>query len=213
LLDARDRNDPFKLFEDDGDDEGDEDDEDDEVPEPMLDSGTGPFATSHGKWDDPTTQPNFQQPMDWHISSTYTAEEQAAAEAREQAELDAIVETDAVAENVYEDDVYDFVNYDSGEIDPDRPTPEPKTTMPTSWQEFQFLQAQVSRFAQPSSEVAERLTEEQLQTAKALEEQLQSFYPTFKNILAEGWKLSYNPAVEEAGLFVTELRGTAERKA
>jgi hypothetical protein len=43
----------------------------------------GPFATSlgmrDGRWDDPAAEPSFLEREDWHISSTYTKEQLAAA--------------------------------------------------------------------------------------------------------------------------------------
>jgi len=189
----------FVLDED--DDEYDDDDED--IPEAQLDTGMGPFATTLGSWDDENAEPDFLQKNDWHISSTYTAAEREEIDRQEQEQLDQILDVAAEDTTVFAESNYKYIKYDEGEVDLDASSTA-KTKMPTSWQEYQFLQREVANFA--NGEGAAGLTQKQLETAAALEQQLQDFYPVFKNILDEGWRLDFNPVVDEAGVFVSKLR-------
>jgi hypothetical protein len=82
---------------------------------------------------------------------------------------------------LYAADDYEFVKYDKGEIDPEPYVPSHR--MPTSWQEYQALQARVQAIA---GETTGGCTKAERKRAAAMARQLEVFYPSFKAILAEG---------------------------
>lgn len=116
--------------------------------------GLGPFASTLGRWDSSEGEPDFLQEMDWHPTSKMSAEERAAAEAEliHEGENDeeiaaALLGKDGFSEETssssegYVEQTYEYIKYcDDFEIP--EVHPEPKTRMPSTWQEYQFLQEQ-----------------------------------------------------------------------
>lgn len=144
----------------------------------------GPFASSlgirDGRWDDPAAEPAFLECEDWHVSSTYTADDLAAA-AEEEARLSLPAEVEVEEELLFAADDYEFVKYDKGEITPE--PFQPSHRMPTSWQEYQALQKRVLAIA---GETTGGCTPAERSKAATMAADLELFYPSFKAILAEG---------------------------
>ena len=72
-----------------------------------------------------------------------------------------------------------------------------KLKMPSSWQEYQFLQGQVTALVN-----AESLSSAERSAAGNHEHALMDYYSEFKAILNEGWRLENNPVVVAAVEFV-----------
>lgn len=171
--------------------------------------GTGPYTVSHGVPINETDRnPPFLTNQDWHISGSYGLEKIAEIGSRQQADVDAIIErTD---EDKREDPfaTKEYMQLEFGEPADDRQphVDEPKsaTPMPSSWQEFQFLQQSVAKYAQ----VTERLPvpAADIAVAEDFGEKLDEIYPVFKNVISEGWDFVFDPEIEEAGLFVKRMR-------
>jgi hypothetical protein len=159
--------------------------DDEQLGDPRLRQfDVGPFATSlgirEGRWDDPAAEPAFLEREDWHVSSTYTADDLVAA-AEEEARLSVPAEEVEDAELLFAQDEYEFVKYDRGEISPE--PFHPVNRMPTSWQEYQALQKGLRAIA---GETTGGCTPSERSKAATMAAQLEVFYPSFKAILAEG---------------------------
>jgi len=179
--------------------------------------GLGPFASTLGKWDASAGEPDFLQEMDWHPASRMSAAERAAAEAvlleeeEEEGQTAAFLEQTgdsdqiALASETYVEPAYEYIKY-CEDFEIPEVHPSPKTRMPASWQEFQFLQEQVANFLD-----APEIEEKQRADARKHAEELSKLYPTFKDVLAYGWTLDFHPVVDAAGIFVAEMRQKARQ--
>jgi len=98
------------------------------------------------------------------------------------------------------------VRYDKGSAD--RAVYAPKHAMPRSWQEYQALQARVEAIA---GETIGDCTAQERAQANEFMQKLQEFYPSFKSILAEGWRLDGDPTVDDAIDFVIQLEARGVR--
>ena len=117
-------------------------------PPETLDESDGPFATTLGEWDGEGDKPNYQLPMDWHITSTFDEEQKAAAQMEAEAAVanpdtgveESIVNPDELWAPVepYEEPKFSFMEYESG--NPEPMNLKSTTAMPKSWQEYQYLQ-------------------------------------------------------------------------
>ena len=162
---------------------------------------TGPYWSSLGEPDSTTgVRPPYLRRDDWHISSTYTAEERARIAAEEQAVIDSVViempDDDEDDEKTYEEL---FGNKEYMELEDVTHTGETATAsveLPNTWQAYQALQGQIGALA-----TAEGLPASVRDEAAALEPKLADFYETFREILKEGWKLENAPDVEVAVKF------------
>jgi len=197
-------------------------------PEPLpgnprrFSEGTGPFSTSHGV---PMTEEeeglNYMTAKDWHVSASYTKEQRAQAiEADEQVvaaaaglaavEKEEETKEEAIAASQAFFAPKPYMETDEGDLPPDRPEPwdaaPPKVPMPTSWQEYQFLQAQVATYAAEQTDLAQPVPAKDRAEAEDLTRKLGEVYPVFKTILAEGWEFDYDPDVEAAGLFIVRMK-------
>lgn len=185
--------------------------------------GTGPFSTSHGvPMTEADEEVNFMTAKDWHVSASYTKEQrEQAAEENEQA-LEAAAGNVAI-ENVRVETKEEaisasqeffapkpYMDTDEGDLPAGRPDPwdaEPsKVPMPTSWQEFQFLQTQVTTYSEEQTDFAVPVPAKDIAEAEDLTRRLGDVYPVFKTILSEGWEFDYDPDVEAAGLFVVRMK-------
>jgi len=153
--------------------------------------------------------PPFLTNQDWHVSGSYALDKIAGIREREQADLDAVIER--TEEEKREDPfaVKKYMQVEEGESTDDGPPvhevePVSRTPMPSSWQEFQFLQQSVAKYAHGSNELP--VSAEDLKYAEDFGLKLDEIYPVFKNILTEGWEFLFDPEVEEAGLFVQRMR-------
>lgn len=171
---------------------------------------TGPFWTSLGEPDVNTgVRPPYLRRDDWHISSTYTAEERAAVEEAEAAHIAASAETVTIDvagaaiddPNATYEDIFKPGEY--MQLGPDIETTAEASnyTMPNTWQTYQQLQADVAELAQKDD-----LSAEVRSVAATHAENLAGFYGTFKDILAQGWTLLNDPGVEGAVKFVEDHR-------
>jgi len=172
-----------------------------------IELGLGPFASSLGKWDG-EGDPNFLQSMDWHPASKMTPEQRAAAEEellREDEEEEELAAMALAAEDIidgaspgYVEAEYEYISFcDDFEIPEEHP--QPKTRMPSTWQEYQFLQEQVATFAESADLETDR------EQAGKHESSLKELYDTFKDVLAYGWSLDFHPDVDEAAVFVSRM--------
>lgn len=170
----------------------------------------GPFWSSLGEPDVTTgVRPSYLRRDDWHISSTYTAEEREAFEREEQEFVmtGGNVEVPAEGEVI---DIETLVDYDPlrelpyMELDDEvaSGTQPSKMPMPQSWQEYQSLQEQLREYADAGSTASASDREEAARHAESLD----AFYETFKAVLAEGWTLCNNPAVEESASFLIRMK-------
>jgi len=172
---------------------------------------TGPFWSSLGEPDESTgVRPPYLRRDDWHISSTYTAEERAAVAEAEAAHIAAASAKSEVAVDAYSKR-YDDPNATYETLHPPKEfmklgpdvaesanTMQPsKFTMPSSWQTYQQLQADVAELAQ-NNDLSAKVRSE----AATHAEKLAGFYDTFKDVLAAGWTLERNVEVEAAVEFV-----------
>jgi hypothetical protein len=172
--------------------------------------GTGPYTVSHGVPINETDRnPPFLTNQDWHISGSYDLEKIAEIGLRQQADVDAVVER--TEEDKREDPfaTKEYMQLEFGEPADDGQQPhleEPKsaTPMPSSWQEFQFLQQSVAKYAQGT----ERLPVPAADIAHAEDfvEKLDEIYPVFKTVISEGWDFVFDPDIEQAGVFVQRMR-------
>jgi len=172
--------------------------------------GTGPYTVSHGvPIDENETNPSFLTANDWHISSSYTAQQLEEITSREQGENDAAAgRTAELDENMLEDP---FATKEYMVLDQDEPEgtgphevePQPKTPMPSSWQEFQFLESSVARYMSADALPVPAGDQEE---AKEFGHKLAEIYPGFMNVLSEGWEFVYDPDVEGAGLFLQRMK-------
>ena len=166
---------------------------------------TGPFWSSLGEPDVSTgVRPSYLRRDDWHISSTYTAEERAAVEGDEQAYIESL-ESAAVTVEVPEEEEEEedwqafFAEKEFMETEPGPPAQMGKKsehTMPDSWQDYQTLQERVAELAS-----REALSADERAAAAHHEEELNGFYVTFKDVIELGWTLNNNDAVSEAMSF------------
>lgn len=150
------------------------------IPDQMLADRRGPYFATLGEPDEQTGErPDFLRRDDWHPSSRYTTEERTAL---------AFADAQAAAEGATDewDNVDAIVPLEEEEFhenfDPiDCVEKIACCSMPTSWQEYQGLVQQVKEVqADPAA------TATQHEEAARLLLGLDRFYPTFKNILAEG---------------------------
>ena len=149
------------------------------------------------------TRPPYLRRDDWHISSTYTAEER---EAEENAEADYIesvaIETpEDEIELVEDEDPFREREYMRYEAEVAQGAAKSEFRMPQTWQEYQFMQEQIAAFA--SEELLSAAEREQ---ALRHEESLKEFYTQFKVIIFEGWELMNNPGVEAAAEYIVQMR-------
>lgn len=193
------------------------------VPLPGLprrfSKGTGPFSTSHGVPPEEETQgENYLAFEDWHVSASYTPEQLAEKKAQ-QKELEDLAAGRVVVEVVEteEEEIErrnklfsekEFQKLEHGDYPVDAPepweAPAAQTPMPSSWQEFQFLQESVARYSLESEALP--VPEEDRATANDLGVKLAELYPTFKKVIEEGWDFEHDPDVEAAGLFTLHMR-------
>jgi hypothetical protein len=170
----------------------------------------GPFWTTLGEPDVTTgVRPQYLRRDDWHISSTYTAEEREAFEREEQefrmanGNVEVPAEGEVIDIEPLED--YDpmselqYMDLDDEVASGAQPS---KLPMPQSWQEYQSLQEQLRQYADPDSSASPQEREE----AAGHAESLDAFYDTFKVVLAEGWTLNNNVAVEESASFLIRMK-------
>eukprot|EP00908_Phaeocystis_cordata_P004776 Transcript_15176.p3 GENE.Transcript_15176~~Transcript_15176.p3 ORF type:complete len:149 (+),score=62.93 Transcript_15176:631-1077(+) len=90
-----------------------------------------------------------------------------------------------------------------GRPEPQDAEPKSKTPMPSSWQEFQFLQQSVERY---TSDGEVPVPPKDQEKARQVAEKLAEVYPVFMNIIQEGWEFIFDPDVESAGVFVQKMR-------
>ncbi len=173
----------------------------------------GPFATTLGEWQpDGGPKPNFQLPMDWHVTSTYTDDENAAyASQYEEAKL--LAETTAAGEvgivgddslstpsEAYEEPQYEHLHYESGDFVSSNLVA--SSPMPKSWQEYQLLQERLAALLEVDEGGSCALSASERARASELGDELADFWPIFKKILAEGWELEVDPRLDEASSLV-----------
>ena len=177
-----------------------------EYPEGLHDAAKvdrrGPFWSSLGEPDVTTgARPAYLTRDDWHISSTYTPEERAAVEASEEAALQEIQLPGQEVDPSDDDDHDPFAELEymktegvlaSGSSESDLP-------MPQTWQEYQYLQAQISELADDVAGAPSVRADAERHAAELAE-----FYDTFKSVLAEGWTLLNNKQIEDASRFLVE---------
>jgi len=172
----------------------------------------GPFWSSLGEPDATTgVRPAYLRRDDWHISSTYTTEQREAVQAEEQAwaEESAAIDTAAVAalaageavDDQEEDDDgawkptdYEYMQLEPEVADGGKPS---ELSLPSSWQEYQALQARMDKLLD-----ADTLKETVRAEATRHQAQLADFYETFKGILERGWTLLNDHLVEDAVRFI-----------
>lgn len=177
----------------------------------------GPFWSSLGEPDATTgVRPGYLRRDDWHISSTYTYEEREAVRADEQAWIDesAAIDTAAVAAltdqaDEEEDDGggwtptnYEYMQCESEVASGAQPS---ELTLPSSWQEYQALQARIDTLVEQPDALEGRLHAE----ATHHQTQLADFYETFKGVLERGWTLLNDRIVEEAVRFANTHDGAS----
>lgn len=176
-------------------------------------AGTGPYTVSHGVPTDETERdPPFLTDQDWHISSTYDVSKLKEVGAREQADSDAVVELTDEERRVITGDpfaVKEYMQLELGEDTSDGPPvhelqPTSQVGMPSSWQEFQFLQNSVAKYEHGSEQLPVPAAD--IKDAKRFGVALDEIYPVFKTVLQEGWDFVFDPEIEEAGLFVQRMR-------
>jgi len=171
--------------------------------------GTGPYTVSHGVPIDETDRnPPFLTNQDWHISGSYDLEKIEALAARQQADLDAVVARTDEDMRVDPFATKEYMQLEFGEpADDGQPhleEPKSATPMPSSWQEFQFLQQSVAKYAQGSDALPVPAAD--LAYAQDFGEKLDEIYPVFKNVISEGWEFVFDPEIEQAGVFVQRMR-------
>jgi len=162
----------------------------------------GPFWSTLGEPDENTgSRPNYLRRDDWHVSSTYTTAERAAAVDKEEEWLtSASIEVPA---EIVDEELDPFRERDSMKCEDTISTgAEPsKLTMPQTWQQYQFMQEQLAGFA-----TDERLSANEREESAQHEHALAEFYGEFKVIVAEGWELLNNLQVEAAASFLIATR-------
>jgi len=179
----------------------------DGLHEPAKADRTGPFWSSLGEPDVSTgIRPSYLRRDDWHISSTYTAEERAAVVADEQAWAESVrvltPDDDAPVDDDEDDEGFDpFVAREYMELEAEKASGAlpSKFPMPNSWQEYQLLQEKLAALT-----VYDGFSEAQRKEATVHEQNLADFYPQFKDILAQGWKMLNNVEVEAAVKFISQ---------
>jgi hypothetical protein len=177
--------------------------------ERRFSEGTGPYTVSHGvPMNETDRNPPFLTDQDWHISGSYDLEKIEEIKLRQQAEIDAIARSE-LDERIDPFATKEYMQLEFGEPSGDWQQPhieEPKsaTPMPSSWQEFQFLQQSVAKYARASDALPVPAAD--IADAEDLGEKLSEIYPTFKNIISEGWEFVFDPDVEQAGVFVKRMR-------
>ena len=182
------------------------DENDDEQPQ-------GPFATTLGEWKpDGGPKPNFQLPMDWHVTSTYTDDENAAyasqyAEAKLRDDATAAGEVGIVGDDslstpaeAFEEPQYEHLHYESGDFASSNLVA--SSPMPKSWQEYQLLQERLAALLEADEGGSCALSASERARASELGGELADFWPTFKKVLAEGWELEVDPCLDEASSLV-----------
>lgn len=178
--------------------------------DPAKADRTGPFWSSLGEPDVSTgVRPAYLRRDDWHISSTYTAEQRAAVTAEEEEWTESVrVETPedgAVIDTTAEDEAYDpFVELEHMKLEAELANgAEPsELKMPNSWQDYQLLQEKCAALT-----VVEALSAADRAEAAKHEQNLANFYGTFKDILAGGWAMLNNVEVEDAVRFIELKEG------
>lgn len=179
---------------------------------------SGPFWSSLGEPDVSTgVRPAYLRRDDWHISSTYTAEQRAAVAADEKTWIESVaIETPVDNMDEEEDEDYDpFAEKEYMKLEPGPPASggtASEQTMPASWQDYQALQSDLAILAHDDSALN---AAERAQAATHVE-QVDDFYITFKDILSEtfgGWTLLNNREVEAAVKFalVHRVAGSEDR--
>jgi hypothetical protein len=159
----------------------------------------GPFWSSLGEPDDSTgIRPAYLRRDDWHFSSTFSTDKRAEVDMAEHEFINTegaiLVDTEA------EEDAFDpFAELEYMKLEKDVPDglQPSKLKMPSSWQEYQFLQGQVTALVN-----AESLSSAERSAAGNHEHALMDYYSEFKAILNEGWRLENNPVVVAAVEFV-----------
>jgi hypothetical protein len=176
--------------------------------EPAKADRRGPFTSSLGEPDVTTgVRTPYLRRDDWHISSTYTPQERSAAEEEEKTWTESVtIEVPAaeLEEDCQRGDYDPTANLEFFKTEPGEPASgaQPsKLPMPQSWQEYQFLQAQISEYVDDVS-IPPAAREEAAKHVSALDE----FYEDFKAILSEGWTLLNNPIIEDAAKFIIQRK-------
>ena len=170
----------------------------------------GPFWSSLGEPDVSTgVRPPYLRRDDWHISSTYTAAERAAVEEEERQYIESVTievpvrgEGDEFEEEEEEEED-PFQEREYMKLEPtEAPHVEPsKVPLPQTWQEYQFMQEQVARYA-----AAADVSPADKAEATEHEQALAGYYDDFKTILAEGWTLQANRITEGAAAFLIKMK-------
>ena len=162
------------------------------IPKQALADRNGPFWTTLGEPDEQTgARPNFLRRDDWHFSSVFSEEEREAqvlADSEDGSTAADGAEEGDVEITFPEPDEATYMAFESEDIDPIRERPEPLVPMPSSWQEYQHLVSQVQAIQSDGKMVVAMRDE-----AASHLEKLESFYETFKKILAEGYALLHAP--------------------
>ena len=172
--------------------------------DPAKADRSGPFWSSLGEPDESTgVRPDYLRRDDWHISSTYTAEERTAVDDAERAYIDSV--TIEMPEDLEEEEEEEdpFAEKEYMKLEPGPPQSGAQKSalpMPQSWQEDQALQGQMVELGRSES----ALGDAQRAAAEQHVEKLADFYPTFKDILAGGWELLNNKEIEDAVAFVSK---------
>ena len=170
---------------------------------------TGPFWSSLGEPDVSTgVRPSYLCRDDWHVSSTYTAEERSAVTAAEQEYIESVI-VETPMEDEEEVDPFEEKEYMTLEHGPPASGATASTyAMPASWQDYQALEADLESLAS-----SEALGDADRAEAAVHAQALKDFYVTFKDILAGGWALLNNREVEAAIKFklAHQAEGTEER--
>lgn len=164
----------------------------------------GPFWSTLGEPDVSTgVRPPYLRRDDWHISSRQTDEERVAIEEEMDEYINSVV-IELPEAMVQKDDVLDpFApsQYMRTEDEVAMGATKSKLPMPQTWQEYQFMQDQLSLYSTDSA-----LSEANRAAALKHEEALIEFYDTFKSILAEGWTLLNDNVVEDAVKFIGTVK-------
>ena len=166
----------------------------------------GPFWSSLGEPDSSTgVRPAYLRRDDWHISSTYTAEQRAAVEAEEAAYIESVrIETPEEDEEEEEEEDWSAENIairrEYMQLEEDNGGARAQASelpMPNSWQDYQELQEQIASLTS-----ADWISSSDRDVAAEHEQNLADFYLQFKDIISYGWKLENSPYVENAVKFV-----------
>ena len=190
----------------------------DGLHDPAKADREGPFWSSLGEPDVSTgVRPAYLRRDDWHISSTYTPGERQAVEDAEAEWIslasvvtpdDDAIDTDATAHEVEdEDEDFDpFAEKEHMRLEPGLASGAKPSdmAMPGSWQEYQFLQQQLEVIIADGGPAAAQ--------ASVHAKNMDDFYLTFKDILAQGWQMLNNVEIEAAVRFLLQETQTSAPK-